>query len=80
MTDDPQDIGVRFAAQMLGFELADGPPPADSPLGRVLALTRALEELAVPESVLSAAIGAMWREEWKAQGLNVDSTESPWED
>jgi hypothetical protein len=79
VTDDPQKIGIRFAAQMLGFEIVDGPPPANSPLGRVLALTRALEELAVPESVLSAAVGAMWSEEWKAMGLNMDS-DSPWDD
>ena len=32
------DVGARFAAQMLGVEISDEPPPPDSPLGRLLAL------------------------------------------
>ncbi|MFG2945285.1 hypothetical protein [Streptomyces adustus] len=35
--NDPQDVGAAFAAQMLGFTISEGPPPPDSPLGRVRA-------------------------------------------
>ncbi|GAA0912576.1 hypothetical protein [Streptomyces thermoalcalitolerans] len=38
---DPDDIGLRFALQILGAELADSPPPADSPLGRLRQFTAA---------------------------------------
>ncbi|MGW7339854.1 hypothetical protein [Streptomyces sp. NPDC054808] len=32
---DPDDTDLRFALQIAGAELADAPPPADSPLGRL---------------------------------------------
>lgn len=33
--DDQQDVGAAFWAQILGFTLSEGPPPPDSPLGRI---------------------------------------------
>ena len=35
--DDPQQVGVAFATVIPGCEVSDGPPPPDSPLGRILA-------------------------------------------
>ncbi|MFE9169462.1 hypothetical protein ACFYNZ_08025 [Streptomyces kebangsaanensis] len=32
---DPDDTDLRFALQIADAELADTPPPADSPLGRL---------------------------------------------
>ncbi len=32
---DPDDTDLRFALQIAGAELADTPPPVDSPLGRL---------------------------------------------
>lgn len=33
----PQELGVRFAEQVLGTTVRQGPPPADTPLARVQA-------------------------------------------
>lgn len=38
---DPDDTDLRFALQIIGAELAEGPPPADSPLGRLRRFTAA---------------------------------------
>jgi hypothetical protein len=35
--ETPQQIGVRFAEQVLGTTVRQGPPPPDSALGRILA-------------------------------------------
>ena len=64
------DIGVRFAAMIVGADGVDeGPPDPDTPLGRVLSLTAALKKPGVPDAAVSAAVRAMWGEEWRAMGL-----------
>ncbi|WP_241480262.1 hypothetical protein [Nocardiopsis halotolerans] len=35
--NDPQEVGARFGAMILGGELSEGPPDPDSPLGRLRA-------------------------------------------
>jgi hypothetical protein len=75
------DIAVRFASQLIGADgVADGPPPSDSPLGRVQALTRFLEGMNLPRQAIDGVVKAMWSEEWRAMGLNVDSETSPWDE
>lgn len=51
---DPDDTGLRFALQIAGAELADAPPPADSPLGRLR-----LFATANPGTVLTAVRQAL---------------------
>jgi hypothetical protein len=54
--ESPQEIGVRFAAQVLGYTVSDGPPPADSPLGRIRAWTAEHGEDALTPEHIQAAI------------------------
>ena len=35
---DEVEVSARFAAQMLGVQISDEPPPPDSPLGKLMAL------------------------------------------
>jgi hypothetical protein len=50
-----RDITARFAAHMMGVEISAEPPPADSPLGRLLALGRACPVTAVDVAAVRAA-------------------------
>ena len=52
MNDDAQDIGIRFAAQLLGAEIADGPPPEGSKLARLLDLEQELAAGRIDEAEL----------------------------
>ncbi|SJZ36664.1 hypothetical protein SAMN02745673_00129 [Marinactinospora thermotolerans DSM 45154] len=56
--DDPQEVGARFAAMILGGTLSEEPPPPDSPLGRVQAFVAEHGEDALrPEHIQAAREG-----------------------
>ncbi|MET9439243.1 hypothetical protein [Streptomyces sp. NPDC006610] len=56
--DDPREVGAAFGAMMLGGTVSEGPPPPDSPLGRVMAFAAEYGEDAVrPEHIAAAGEG-----------------------
>ncbi|MGW2690486.1 hypothetical protein [Streptomyces sp. NPDC001296] len=55
-TNDPQDVGAAFWAQILGVTISEEPPPPDSPLGRVRAFTAEHGEEALSDEHFEAAM------------------------
>ncbi|MER6480885.1 hypothetical protein [Streptomyces filamentosus] len=55
-TDDPQDVGAAFWAQVHGFTVVEGPAPPGTPLGRVQAFAAAHGGETVTEEHVRAAI------------------------
>ena len=60
--DDPFEIGKRFAEQVTGTTICNGPPPADSPLGRLLARC-------APDAPTQADFAQLHREYLEREGL-----------
>jgi hypothetical protein len=56
--DDPAEVGLRFALQVTGTTLAEGPPPPDSPLGRVMAFVEEHGEEALTQEVFASIVEA----------------------
>jgi hypothetical protein len=55
---DPQAVGLAFAQIVTGTTIAEGPPPPDSPLGRVLAFTAKYgDEALTPDHIAAAREG-----------------------
>jgi hypothetical protein len=71
MTEDPQDLAARFWAQVLGFELVEGPMPPGSPVwGMQLVRRLALAPPVTEEEAGRLAqdyLGARWRYQYGDQ-------------
>lgn len=55
--EDPFEIGLRFAQLVTGTVIVDGPPRADSPLGRMIA------EMYGEDALTEDGYAALMREE-----------------
>jgi hypothetical protein len=66
-----REIAARFAAQMLGVEISDEPPPPDSPLGRLVALEK---QRPITAADVAAVLGQHDQEETTPAVTGPEST------
>ncbi|MEU2506875.1 hypothetical protein ABZ621_19490 [Streptomyces sp. NPDC007863] len=76
-SNDPQDVGAEFWAQVQGFTIAEGPAAPDTPLGRLQAFAAAHGSDRLTEEHVRAAIEGRPLLPGSADGAGDGSAPSP---